>query len=344
MGANLNVWNVKSKDFFNQSSLSGKIKHLLRYAILAPSTHNVQPWLFTIKDSSVVISFDSALNLPQADAKGRDLHITLGCCIENLVITAEYFNVFDRVVYLSKNKKNQVAQIYFKNLDKKTTPNKNHEKLFETITKRVNSRGLFQNKKIKPSIVKEISKLNSFKNLSLHLIQKNDEIAKMSHLTATGLKSAYKRSEFRHEMSGWMNHNLSSRNEGIPGYSLRMPTLLSLIFPTLVRNFDLGERVGKINYVSMTSSSLVCVVTASRDTTENWLNTGRLAERAMLTLQSQNIKTSIFVASVEMGELYKDVQKIIKSKSIPQFVFCAGYMNYQQKQTPRHPLEKKLLS
>jgi len=340
---NLEVWKIKHKNFFKKNP-DGKIKHLLKYAILAPSTHNMQPWLFKVMKSSCVISYDPKLTLPQADAKGRDLYISLGCCIENLVIAAQYYNVFDSVNLFPKTGKYSVAEVKFKNLGKRTSENKKMKRLFSTITERVNSRGLFLKKTIKRSVVAQLLKLNTFSGLKLSLLEDGDQIIEMSKLTADGLRYAYKNPKFRKEMSGWVNSNLSSRNEGIPGYSLRMPFLLSLVFPTLVRNFNVGKQVGKINFVSMSSSSLVVVISANNDIKETWVNTGRLAERMMLFLQSNNVKTSIFVASVEMGDLYKKVQEITKTHLIPQFVFCAGYMGHNQKQTPRHPLETKLIS
>jgi hypothetical protein len=340
---NLEVWKINHKDFFKNDS-EGRIKHFLKYAILAPSTHNMQPWLFKIKRNSCVISYDPRLTLPRADKREHDLYISLGCCIENLSIAAQYFGVFDGVKLFPKNGKHAVAEVLFKGLDKRTAKDKKIEKLFFTITKRVNSRGLFQEKPIKSGIVKELAKLNTIDDLRLSFIQSKQDIQKISSLTAEGLKTAYKDPKFRKEMSGWVNSNLSSRNEGIPGYSLRMPLLLSLAFPFLVRNFNIGRRIGQINYISMASSALVTVMFARRDTKENCINTGRLAERMMLYLQSNNIKTSIFVASVEMGELYKEVQKLTGLNLIPLFVFCAGYMSHNQKQTPRHPLELKITS
>lgn len=62
------------------------IKEILKYGILAPSTHNTQPWLFKVKDNSVEIYYDPKLKLPEADKEGRDLYISMGCLIENIII------------------------------------------------------------------------------------------------------------------------------------------------------------------------------------------------------------------------------------------------------------------
>ena len=46
-------WQVAEDDFPVNGSTTEKLKFLLNYAILAPSTHNAQPWLFTLVDDAV---------------------------------------------------------------------------------------------------------------------------------------------------------------------------------------------------------------------------------------------------------------------------------------------------
>ena len=49
---------INKDDFFSLENFTEKIKFLLQYAILAPSTHNIQPWRFTIKEKSCLCFVD----------------------------------------------------------------------------------------------------------------------------------------------------------------------------------------------------------------------------------------------------------------------------------------------
>ena len=49
----IHPWDIKKEDFLHQGQLADKIRFVLGYAILAPSTHNSQPWLFKVKENSV---------------------------------------------------------------------------------------------------------------------------------------------------------------------------------------------------------------------------------------------------------------------------------------------------
>lgn len=62
------------------ASLSEKLHFLLRYAILAPSGHNSQPWLFKIVGNNNIIEVyaDRSRALPLVDPDERELIISCG--------------------------------------------------------------------------------------------------------------------------------------------------------------------------------------------------------------------------------------------------------------------------
>lgn len=332
-------WDIKKTDFPASSALYDKIKFVLGYAILAPSTHNSQPWLFKIENNSVKIYYDQNIKIPEADPKNRDLYISMGCMIENLLIAASYFGIFENLVMVLKD--NLIAEFYFQENEEK---NKDLEYLVDTIPKRLNSRGLFESRQLSVKTQAEMMSLNKDGRIKIDFITDNEKIRKLASLTAEGLKLAYKKSSFRKEMSSWMQNSLSAKKIGLPGYSLRMPFILSFIIPSLVRFFDISPLLAKLNYKSMSSAPLVCILSSDESNPNIWLEIGRLAERFMLQLNSEDIKTSIFVASIEMGELYKKVQEILGSSLTPQFLFCVGYMKNIQKHSPRIGVNDKILA
>ncbi len=338
-------WQINVDDFPKEKSIIYQIEFVLRYAILAPSTHNTQPWLFKIKESACEIYYNPKLILPEADAKTRDLYISMGCCIENLILTARYFNIFNSVEYGPFKNKEQVAVISFKNY---TGDNNNqYEKIINTITKRINARGVFSSDSVPNDLLNTISSITRdylLDGINLHWVKDKTKIVTLASLTADGLRIAYLKPSFRREMSQWMNNSLTQKKEGIPGYALKMPLFLSFIIPTLVRWFNIGDFLAKKNYVSLSSAPLIAVITSKNENPSIWLKVGRLAERLMLEFQSAGWQTSIFVAAIEMSDLYREVQKIIPTDNLPQFLFAVGKVDSLHKQTPRHALEEKIIT
>ena len=60
----------------------------LRGAILAASPHNTQPWLFEVSGDAVAVYADRARHLGSFDPFRREMHLGLGCAIENFVCAA----------------------------------------------------------------------------------------------------------------------------------------------------------------------------------------------------------------------------------------------------------------
>ena len=326
-----------------RDNVAEKMEFLLRYAVLAPSTHNTQPWLFKITDSSCQIFLNPSLRLPEADPKGRDLYISIGCCLENLILAAKYFGMFERVEYRLTG--NLAAEVFFHD---STGIHEAYEYLLSTIPKRINARGVFESRGIDSKLVEQIQSFISTEYqfeppIKLLFITNKEDIVQLASLTAQGLRVAYTKSRFRKEMSHWIHNSLSRKLDGMPGYALRMPLLLSFIIPSTIRFFNIGKFLGKLNYQSFSSAPLVCGFFCSEESERTWLFTGRAAERIMLEYQSRGLQTSIFVASIEMGDLHKKVQDVFQTNLRPQFLFCIGYMANIQRKTPKYSAKEKLI-
>jgi len=77
-----------------------KAEFLIRYAILAPNSHNTQPWRFEITKESIQLLPDLERSLYYSDRENRELYISLGCALGNLLVAADYFGFNVRIEYL----------------------------------------------------------------------------------------------------------------------------------------------------------------------------------------------------------------------------------------------------
>lgn len=86
-------WTIDESGFPAAGSLGDKARFLLRYAVLAPSTQNTQPWLFAVRGPTVEVYADPERWLPVADRARREMHLSVGCALENLLVAAEHFGL-----------------------------------------------------------------------------------------------------------------------------------------------------------------------------------------------------------------------------------------------------------
>jgi hypothetical protein len=73
---------------WNDPSIRGAPLALVAAGVIAANPHDAQPWLFAISDDVIEIFADTSRNLGAMDAFVREMHLGLGCAIENMVTAA----------------------------------------------------------------------------------------------------------------------------------------------------------------------------------------------------------------------------------------------------------------
>ena len=317
-----------------------RIKRILESAVRAPSTHNSQPWLFKVAENKIKVFFNPKYILLFADKETRDLHISIGCMLENFLIASGTESLTTSISYCPFEHKTKLAEITLTESNSKQ--GELLQTLFKTIPKRVNARGIFIDEKLPTNLLEKINFLNTDKDIHINFFDKKEDIKKIADITALSMIDAYNNIGFRKELSYWMNSNFSLKKEGLPGYSLKMPFIVSMFAPLLIRYFNIGPFLAKVNTKSICSAPMIIII-SGKDDQKSWMEIGRLAERIMLYVQSLGYQTSIYVGSVEIGENYKKIQELTKKKDRPQFIFAIGHIPGRHKITPRHKVEDKMI-
>ncbi len=81
------------------SVMPAQIQGLVRYATLAASGHNTQPWKFVAQQNEIEIHPDYSRRLAVVDPGDRELWISLGCALENLLVAAQAAGYASDVTY-----------------------------------------------------------------------------------------------------------------------------------------------------------------------------------------------------------------------------------------------------
>src|SRR5215510_16446663 len=68
--------------------ISPDLHRILYYASLAPSGHNAQPWQVRLGEGQHWIGTDSARWLPKVDPTNREVTLSVGAFVENLITAA----------------------------------------------------------------------------------------------------------------------------------------------------------------------------------------------------------------------------------------------------------------
>src|SRR5258708_23878010 len=104
---NYSAWNISNWDYPTENNIEEKIKYFAKFGILSANIHNTQPWKFKIEKASLEIIPEWDRRLTDADPTGKNLWISLGCCVKNIEVISAYhdFLVGINIIKNEKDKK-----------------------------------------------------------------------------------------------------------------------------------------------------------------------------------------------------------------------------------------------
>jgi hypothetical protein len=86
-----NPWQISADEFPAGGLPEEQLWFAASYAVLAPSTHNTQPWRFSIDEKDIDLLADLSRGLPVVDPQGRELIISCGAALFYLRLALRYF-------------------------------------------------------------------------------------------------------------------------------------------------------------------------------------------------------------------------------------------------------------
>ena len=349
------AWNVSERQFPKDGTKSEQLKFLLNYAILAPSSHNTQPWLFKIVGDDIIELYaDRTRGLPLVDPMDRALTISCGAALSHLLIAIRHFGyAYELEIFPDSNDKDLISRIIID--DRRKEPKTDENALFEAITKRRTNRLKFEDSDLEDSLIsrlssvaitdKEETKGERGKGITvwLHIARELDEKDSLADLIAEGDRIQLSDKRFRRELASWIHPNRSRSKDGMPGYAFGYNDIMSHMGPFVLRTFDIGKgQAAKDRQLAAGSPTLAILGTKS-DEPMDWLKTGMALSRILLAAQSDNIWSSFLNQPIEVPELRPKVQELVKEEGtgFPQIMLRMGY-GKEIKPTPRRSVKDVL--
>jgi hypothetical protein len=327
MQKNYKPWDI------NIESFSG-LSDLLHFAVLAPSSHNSQPWQFHISGECITVSLEPKRLLPESDTNDRQAIISLGCAVKNIEIAAAYYGYSSEVVF---DELTHTAQICIKK-EEGQLDNSNHMALF--ISKRFTNRSPHSEKALNAEAISSIKGLENHEFLQIDIVTNPEQVKKLGSAAVTAGIDAMNDKGFRNELSDYLKSNLTRSPVGMPGFGLGFPLPISILAPTLVRMTNMGKASEKQDRSLFDSTQAIIVISTKSDSRADWFEVGRIYEEIALIATRSGMATSPWGAPIQIGEHYKRIQSIIDTNHRPQLFCRLGYPTKSVAHSPRLSAEE----
>jgi nitroreductase len=327
------VWDVSERDFPATAPIETQLRFLLRFAILAPSTKNSQPWAFSVQGNRVHLLADLRRTQPIADPGERELFISLGCALENLLVAAEHFGFRHGVSYFPEPGNQQLAATVV--FAEGGVPS--HARAGATlaaIVQRHNDNSVFRDAPVPEQLRLRLLACCVEPDLRLHLTDDRHFRRWIDALTLEADRIEFADPAFRKELGYWIG-------QGVFGEK----PFIAQVGRLTVSHLNLGEPVAQQDHAILESAALLGLVTASGDSHVAHLRAGQLFERLWLTATAMGVSAHPMSQTMRRPELRAAVGELLPSPGwIPQHLFRLGYSSRHEGQhTPRRPVEDLML-
>jgi len=329
--ASQEAWNIKESDFPTNDGAKEKLTFLLNYAILAPSSHNSQPWRFNVTNDSILVFADKSRRLQVADADQRELYISLGCALENLIIAADHFGYNSSVAYFPEEV-DLVAKVVLQ-----TAVNSSRDpRLFSAILSRQTNRNPYEPRAISDADLETIKSLSSDADVSIFIT--SDSVVKKSFqdlvVQANGIQ--YSDADFKSELGHWLGQGVM----GPTGMQAKMAQL-AVVF------LDMGPEQSKKDAELFNSTPYLGFISTAKNDRISSLKAGRLMERFWLAATALGVSLHPMSQALEAAQTKAELAELLPAQSgmaQVQQAFRLGYAKPVNEHSTRRPLEEVLIT
>jgi len=310
-----------------------RIRSLLSYAILAPSSHNTQPWRFEIAVNRVLLYADRSRALPANDPCDRELTISCGCALMNLRVAAAHDGLeVSCDITADDSDEDLLVVISFNPADAASLPG---AELFNSIEERRTCRKRFEPDDVPAVVLDALAAGASEEGCWLEVIQSEENRLACAALVAEGDSMQWSNPGWRQELASWMH-------PGREGDGLTVPGIIAPIAQAVVRTFDMGNGVGAKDRQLADESPVLAVVGSAGDTVADWLATGQALQKVLLTAHSRGLQASYLNQPIQLESLRPQLQNLLTQAGFPQILLRLGFAENDIDATPRRPLDAVL--
>ena len=335
MKENYGAWTINLRDFYTKSQTVDKLKFLIKFAVLAPSSHNSQPWSFEVSGGQIILSPDFSRALPASDTNHRQLYISLGCALQNILVAADYYGVKLGVNFFPNNH-NEIVLTAGQGEHPRDGDKKDHI-IFSILTRHTN-RSKYS-AQIPDSNFLSWLRSQGNQDFKIDIIGSGATKDLISDVVVAANVAATRDKDFRRELSQFLKSNITKSKLGMPMFGFGMPTPISLMAPWFVKNFNVNRLSQKEDTRLLKEFTPTFVVISGRgDTKNDWVRVGQLLESIALNAEREGLRIAPMAAAIQIGEYYKELQKAVNTHDRPLVFFRLGYSDRVTKHSPRLPV------
>ncbi len=324
---------------------------ILYLASLAPSSHNTQPWTVKIVEPRHwTIGSDKKRWLPAVDPDHRELFLSMGAFIENLVIAAGAHGYKAEIKIIAKDKADtEIAEVRLKKDNPQDFP-------LEKIKKRRTVRSNYLDQEIKPDDIRFITKHDSPSCLiptvfphSFYFSNSSPQGKYLQEGTIEANRNQALRDAAQEELANWIrwsNKEGKAYRNGLTPESMEIKGIAGFFVRSFYNHQSVLKKSFRDQTVDLVSKQVKTsggwlVVTSQDSNISTLIEYGKVWENMLLRIRERMIGIHPMSQMLEEEPWKNQVAKDLGLTGEVQWILRIGYLkNYPDPVSLRMPLSR----
>ncbi|SDX07529.1 hypothetical protein SAMN04515617_10173 [Collimonas sp. OK242] len=282
----------------NTGDRSVLLHELVRYATLAPSSHNTQCWKFRAQGNLITIEPDLARRCPVVDPDDHHMFVSLGCATENLMHAALAYG-------LKANAKFNASGMGTVSISLDATKAL-ASPLFQAITERQCTRGDYDGKPLSMEELRLLEQAARGNGVAVLLLTERSAMEKVLEYVVSGNTAQMNDPAFVEELKAWIrfsNDEAVRTGDGLFSGSSGNPAMPRWLGSRMMRLFFTPKSENERYARQIRNSAGIAVFVSDANDKAHWVETGRCYERFALQATSLGIRNAFLNQAVEVGSI-----------------------------------------
>ncbi|MFA5897971.1 MAG: hypothetical protein WC829_02540 [Hyphomicrobium sp.] len=318
------AWGIAPGEFPDNGSSRDVLAFLVRYAVLAPSGHNTQPWRFVLSDKHVDVVADMSRALHTVDPHDRELTISCAAAAQTMFAALEAFGLSGEVTPLPIP---QVSQVIARvTLDDRPASGTIDYEMLEAIANRRTVRRAYAETPVPPAVQRLLRETAAPFGVELGLFEGGATRDAIAELVIDADHIQFADPAFRSELASWMHPLASPAGDGLAGPGLGFPDWATRVAANLFRAFNLGSAVARMDKPNVLGAPLLGSFSTPGDTKAEWVATGRALAAVLHVLTMQGIVSAYLNQPIEVTSIRPKIAELTAPGLTPQLLSRFGYL------------------
>jgi hypothetical protein len=283
------------------------MRDLVRYATLAPSSHNTQCWTFQLQDQAIVIAPDVSRRCPNVDPDDHHLYVSLGCALENLAHAALAAGFQANARYDPAGM--GTIAVNLEPTRAAATP------LFQAISERQCTRSDYDGQPLSNAELRLLERAGSGNGVRIVLLTERAALEDILEYVVAANTLQMGDAAFVAELKSWIRFGASEAQrtgDGLYSGASGLPVLPRWLGSPLMGLFFTAKSESQRYARQIRSSAGIAVFVSEANNKAHWIEVGRCYERFALQATALGLRNAHLNQPVEVGAVRSQFASYLK--------------------------------